>query len=87
MVFLITYDLNKEKDYPNLFKAIESLGETFRDTGLKSVWFVSTNLSSDQINLILYPKIDSNDRLFITEVSQYSGWMHQTTWNWISSRL
>lgn len=90
MVFLITYDLNDEgKDYNGLFSAIKSLGQTHKDTKLDSVWFLSTSLTINAINDYLTGYIDKTDRLFITQLKtgEYSGWMHQTTWDWLSQNV
>lgn len=89
MVYLITYDLNKTKDYEKLFAAIKALGDWDKDPTLTSVWFVSTTLSARTISDRLRAYMDSDDTLFITRLrlDEYSGWLKKTLWPWISARL
>ncbi|HYC44848.1 MAG TPA: hypothetical protein VED01_05115 [Burkholderiales bacterium] len=89
MVYLITYDLNKAKDYPKLYEAIKSIGEWARDPDLDSVWFVSTSLTAQSIYDRLRPHIDSDDRLFITQLHRgtHQGWLAKATWDWINARV
>ncbi len=89
MVYLITYDLNKTKDYERLYTALKALGDWIRDNGLDSVWFVSTHLSADQISEKLRGHIDSDDNVFVTRLHSggHAGWMHKDIWPWLSSRI
>lgn len=88
MVLLVTYDLNQEKNYPNLYKAIQELGEVNKDKDLDSVWFVSTKYTLNACYEHLRKAIDRNDRLFVTVLKrgEYEAWINQTTWDWIRSR-
>jgi hypothetical protein len=88
MVLLVTYDLNKNKDYPALYQAIKNLGEWVKDPDLDSVWFVSTSLSATDASAKLTPHMDSDDRLFVSRIrtGEYEGWLHRDLWTWISSR-
>jgi len=89
MVLLITYDLNKAKDYTALYEAIKSLGDWRRDSGLDSVWFVSTSLAPFQVRDRLLQVMDSDDTLFVTRLrsGEYDGWMSKLTWTWIQGRV
>lgn len=90
MVFLVTYDLNKEpKDYAKLFKAIGDLGVTHRDPDLDSVWFVSTTNSLQQVYEHVGRAIDQNDRLFVTKLHshEYLGWLSKETVTWLNSQV
>lgn len=89
MVHLITYDLNKTKDYPQLYQAIKGLGDWIRDPDLDSVWFVSTSLDANQTNERLLQHIDQDDRIFVTRLysGEYAGWLNKELWPWISAQL
>lgn len=89
MVYLITYDLNKAgKDYESLYSALKEY-QFERDADLDSVWFVSTSWTAGQIFEDLKHHIDSNDRLFITQIQKdgYFGWMRENIWPWINDRV
>ena len=88
MVYLVTYDLNKVKDYPDLYQAIKRMPNWMRDTDLDSVWFVSTSMSAEGIYNSLKPHIDADDRLFVTRVrsGECQGWLSKEGWRWIESR-
>lgn len=87
MLIMITYDLNKVKDYPKLYKALGELGETKRDPTLESVWFINTSYSYTQIQNHLLANIDKDDKVFFCRVNpgQYDGWLNKDVWTWITT--
>lgn len=87
MVLMITYDLNKVKDYQRLYSAIKALGETKRDTNLDSVWFVSTSYTPTQVSEHIRVSTDNDDIHFVCRIrpGERDGWMDKDVWNWISS--
>lgn len=89
MLHLLTYDLNKAKDYSALYQAIRGLGEAVKDPDLDSVWFLHTSMNANQVSTRLQAYIDRDDRLFVTRLqhNEYSGWMMNSLWPWISARL
>lgn len=92
-VYLVTWDLNKEK--PNYNAARDAFLTHLdrytnkKDPGLDSVRFVSTTWSARQIMDDLHTKMDDNDTLFVTKLvsSDHQGWLSKTTWEWIDERL
>jgi hypothetical protein len=88
MILLVTYDLNKSKNYDAIYTAISQLGETMKDPGLDSVWFVYTNYTAEQASNHLRNSIDKDDRLFVVKVNsgQRDGWMNNGLWDWIRAR-
>lgn len=91
-VYVVTWDLNKEK--PNygaaragFIKHLEGYENT-KDSGLDSVRFISTEDTVDQINEYLREKFDNNDRLFISRLrkGERSGWLNKSIWEWIRAR-
>jgi hypothetical protein len=65
-VHMISYDLIKRKDYPELWKAIALY--SVRTNVLKSQWIVVTAHSAEQVFDTLRPHIDNDDKLLVTEL-------------------
>lgn len=88
MVLMITYDLNKVKDYKKLYAAIGDLGETKRDSNLDSVWFISTASTPSQASEYIRKATDSDDTHFICRIrsGERNGWMSKEVWDWINSQ-
>jgi hypothetical protein len=92
-VYLVTWDLNKEK--PNYAQARHELiahltrYQHIKDSGLDSVWFLSTDWSADQVDADVRTKMDRNDRLVVTKLvsGQHQGWLSRNIWDWINPRL
>lgn len=92
-VYVVTWDLNKEK--PNYAQArgafMKLIGEfeNLKDTGLDSVCFLSTGFDQNQIVDHLGQGLDDNDRLFVSRlrVGEYQGWLNEGDWAWIHARV
>jgi hypothetical protein len=92
-VYLVTWDLNREK--PNYaaarsrFIAHLSRYEHLKDPGLDSVWFISTSRSADEIDADLRTQLDDNDRLIVTKLvpANHQGWLATDSWDWINARI
>ena len=70
---VITYDLcSPGRNYDDLYKAIKSYGTWAHIT--ESTWFVKTDDSCAQIRDNLLSHIDSNDRLFVGELTGTAAW-------------
>lgn len=70
---IITYDLcSPGRNYDDLYKAIKAYGTWAHLT--ESTWFVKTDASCTQIRDTLLSCIDSNDRLFIGELTGTAAW-------------
>ena len=91
MIAMITYDLNKDKNYQRVWNAIEALGETRRDPGLDSVWFVDTVYSVLDIQNHFTDNgiIDKDDRFFISKlaIENVSGWLAADIVDWLHLKL
>lgn len=73
--YIITLNLNnKDKDYSELFKAIEDLGKCKKV--LESCWIVETNVRANNIARYLYNHIEDNDRLFVGKLSGEATWIN-----------
>lgn len=92
-VYVVTWDLNRAK--PNYTQArtafISHLDRypSIRDSGLDTMWFISTNETPDQIDAYLRQRLDDNDRLFVSRVrsGEHQGWLHKDVWDWINARI
>ncbi len=93
MLILITYDLKKPgKDYSDLYKTIKSLGNWWHY--LESTWLIDI-LSSDpnktvnDISSKIKTVMDSNDFLFVTDISNKArqGWLPKEAWDWINQKV
>jgi hypothetical protein len=88
-VYLVTWDLNREK--PNYAQARQNLVthlsryQHTKDSGLDSVWFISTDSSADQLSADVRTKMDNNDRVIVTKlvVGHHQGWLDKPVWDWI----
>jgi ribosome-binding factor A len=92
-VYLITWDLNREKpNYSEMRqKLINQLSryEHIKDPGLDSVWFISTTMTPDQIDADLRSVMHTTDRIITTRLvsGQHQGWLDKSIWDWINPRL
>ncbi|HKO42076.1 MAG TPA: hypothetical protein VJU84_02195 [Pyrinomonadaceae bacterium] len=80
--YLIGYDLNRPRgasDYPDLIKAIKSLGESWHQ--LDSTWIVRSELSAYDIATKLnVPLIDEGDELFVAQLTKpNAAWINLDT--------
>ncbi len=70
--FIISYDLNNEKDYSKLITEIESYSNAAKIN--KSVWFINSQNESSEIRNNLIDYIDSDDSLFIAKLTGQAAW-------------
>lgn len=69
---IITYDLRDPgKDYTSLINKIKMYDYT---KICESVWIISTSFDSKEIRNTLLNCIDSNDRLFVAELTGQAAW-------------
>ncbi|MFF7291656.1 hypothetical protein ACFY9N_03900 [Microbacterium sp. NPDC008134] len=65
---LIGYDLNKQKNYPDLIEAIKGLGTAWWHH-LDSTWLVVTPKSPEQARNVLLTHLDADDELLVIDVT------------------
>lgn len=66
-VFIISYDLNKQKNYPALYEAIKAIGSWCHP--VDSTWLVSTNSTAAAVRDRVLKVIDSDDALLVSRVA------------------
>ena len=88
MSYFISYDLNNPgQNYDNLIEAIKKYGTYCKMN--KSDWIICTNDDVTTIRNNLKKYLDSNDRLFVgqlTGVAAWSGYQESTT-EWLKKNL
>lgn len=87
--YLISYDLNKsDKDYNSLYKVIKECSNGAWAHILESVWLIKSNLDATTIYNELMDVIDSNDKLFIVEMtSNYFGYLNKDMWPYLKDNI
>jgi hypothetical protein len=84
--FVVSYDLIKRKDYPELIKALNNLGA---QKCLLSQWLVDNNCTAEDLLAHLQPHIDGDDRLMVVEFDKRPAWNIglKGTKAWIDARF
>ncbi|MFZ3023121.1 MULTISPECIES: hypothetical protein [Pseudomonadaceae] len=91
-VYIVTWNLNKERgNYDaarrEFLQCLEHYDNT-KDSGLESVRWVSTTRSVNDVEADLRTKLDANDRIFVSQVTNgnHQGWLDKQVWDWINAR-
>lgn len=72
---IISYDLcTPGRNYDNLYKAIKAYGIWAHIA--ESTWFIKTDDSCVQVRNTLLSQLDSNDRLFVGELTGNAAWFN-----------
>lgn len=90
MVYMITYDLNKEgQNYDKVIQAIKDASTGVWCTYWKSSYLIKSNYTSaNEVSNLITPHLDKNDRLFIVEVkNNYQGWLSEKEWEHINKSI
>lgn len=82
--FIVSYDLIKNKDYPELFEAIQKYNCVHI---LESVWIVNSSSDSKTIRDNLKTCMDSDDKLFVAKLTGQSAWknLSKEASDWINN--
>lgn len=70
--YLITYDLIKRKNYPELYEALKKF-KTYWHC-LDSVWIVKSDSTASEIRDYLLPHIDNDDKLIVVGLTGEGSW-------------
>jgi hypothetical protein len=85
--YIVTYDLIKRKDYPELIKALEKFNFWHC---LGSVWIIKSDLTSTDIYNYLAPHIDADDKLIVILLQREASWTRsfpQNCQDWLTQNL
>jgi hypothetical protein len=86
--YLVTYDLIKRKDYPDLYKALNAYGTTWHC--LDSVWIIKSDETATQIFDTLRTHIDNDDKLIVILLQREAKWTGSFSKNcqdWLQKNL
>ena len=71
-IYLVTYDLKAPgRNYQPVY---DYLNRFTRCKGLESVWLIQATLSAEQIRDALRAVVDTNDVVFVLQVTQEAMW-------------
>ena len=90
MVYMVTYDLNKEgQNYEDVIQAIKDASTGVWCSYWKSSYLIKSNLTSaDKVAEIIHPHLDSNDSLLVIEVkNNKQGWLSKKQWDYINNSI
>ncbi len=87
LVYQITYDLRKQRDYQALYYRIKSY-QTWCHP-LESTWLVATHQTTVQVRDHLLGAIDRDDGLLVTKLSNDAAWfgLPQDATDWLHQYL
>ena len=88
MSYFISYDLNNPRqNYDDLIEAIKKYGTYCKIN--KSDWIICTEDNTTTIRDNLKKHLDSNDRLFVGELSGVAAWCgyKESTSSWLKKNL
>lgn len=90
MVYMVTYDLNKEgQNYEDVIQAIKDASTGVWCSYWKSSYLIKSNLTSaDKVAEKIQPHLDSNDSLLVIEVkNNKQGWLSKKQWDYINNSI
>lgn len=90
MVYMITYDLNKEgQKYDEVIKAIKSASTGDWCKYWQSSYLIKSNCASaNEVSNLITPHLDENDRLLVIEVkNNKQGWLTNDEWTYINNSI
>lgn len=86
MVYLVSYDLNKIKDYKKLYEAISKLGNFIHP--LDSLFLVNTSLTHAQLTKIIDDAVDKDDTYLVMRAYPPSGGrLDKKYWDWLNANF
>ncbi|GAK85873.1 hypothetical protein JCM19238_3463 [Vibrio ponticus] len=54
---------------------------------MDSTWLISTHYNATQIRDMISPHLDESDKMFVSRVNEYSGWLTADEWAWLSENV
>jgi hypothetical protein len=88
-VYIISYDLNKQKNYPALYEAIKGAGTNWCHP-MDSTWLIVSNAGSAAIRDHIARAMDQDDSLLVCKVergdSAWRGIMPEAS-DWLKANL
>lgn len=86
-VLLVTYDLNREVNRPNITKKLKKGFPTWAKLS-ESSYAIATEATPDQVHAFLRPEIDENDQIYVITLKRpYSGRGPKDVNDWLEKHL
>lgn len=86
MVYLVTYDLNKETKRPPIVEEVKKFANWAKLS--ESSYAINTNLSVHQVHEQFKPHIDNNDQIYIINLKNpWAGFGPKTVNEWLDNNL
>lgn len=84
--YIISYDLRKDRNYDELYKAIKSYG-TWAHIA-ESTWAIATDQTAAEVRTYLAQYLDSDDRVFVVRSGREAAWRNVLCRSeWLKSNL
>lgn len=86
-LFLISYDLHKQRNYDSLLEQLRSWGCT---RALASMWLGNLNGNAAQVRDVLRSTVDDDDSIVVVELkpgSQWSTWTANQAADWFRANM
>jgi hypothetical protein len=86
-VLIITYAHNNpQKDYAPFFDAVKGNCDYWWYY-LNATWIVVTDHSANDFAKLLYPHIETTDRLLVAKLAgDHQGWLPEDAWKWLNEK-
>ena len=86
-VLLITHALlSKTKDYTPFFDALKNSSQYWWHY-FAHTWIVATPSSASEYAQLLYPHMETTDRLLVVKLQKdYQGWLPTEAWDWLNQK-
>lgn len=86
-VLLVTYDLNKEVNRPNITKKLRDGYPSWAKLS-ESSYAIATSQTPAQVVAFLRPMLDQNDHIYVIPLKKpYSGWGPPDVNTWLDNNL
>ncbi len=82
-VYSVSYDLNSPgQKYEKLHATLKNFAKWYHL--MDSTWLISTNYNAVDIRDKLSAHLDTTDKLIVSKVDEYSGWLTDDEWKWLA---
>jgi len=84
MIYIITYEINKNKDHAGLFEALKSYEDWWHY--IDSTWLIKTNATPRDVTdkLLSYmDKVDDSLLVIKADIDEVRGWLPKKAWEWV----
>lgn len=85
-VYCVSYDLNSPgQKYEKVHEVLKGFSKWYHI--MDSTWLISTHYNATQIRDMISPYLDASDKMFVSRVDEYSGWLTDDEWTWLSQNV